>query len=75
MQEFSGNYIPMSYRRQARMVVPIAGSDKNGIFVLIHTRLYRAKEISRSVVSLFFYYEFQCQIDEAPRENRERFAD
>ena len=54
MQEFSGNYIPMSYRRQARMVVPIAGSDKNGIFVLIHTRLYRVKEISRSVVSLFF---------------------
>jgi hypothetical protein len=54
MQEFSGNYIPLSYKLQARMVVPIAGSDKNRIFVLIHTRLYMAKEESRSVVSFFF---------------------
>jgi len=35
MQAFNGDYIPLSYRLQARRVVLIAGSDKNGIFVLV----------------------------------------
>jgi len=54
MQTFSSDYIPPSYRLQARIAVPIAGSDKNRIFVLVHTRVYMVKEISRPGVSLFF---------------------